>query len=300
MQQTPTQQVKEATAEPPQPRPQPPPQPPQPQPAQPPVPQLVPASTDEGGAGAVTTVAVVSPVAAAEAGSSGSGRRVMLRSCYDPTPKVIDILLGVGSSQQGFTLVGRQMPTRWAYEFCTPDGRVVSNKVALELAQANGAAAAQAPSLPRQRGRQKQERRSSASTLWFREMTSQAGWQMKVGGLRRSGGLHTPFYVWTKAGVTKRSALAVYNAMQPLSRPGLPRWMDPAIVAKTGTPRVEEDCDEEIEEEGEEEEVEVEVEVVVLKAEAVDEEGEVGGGAPHQREPAGLCLNKSDDEAAST
>lgn len=86
----------------------------------------------------------------------------------------------------------------------------------------------------------------------------------------------------------------VYNALQPLS-PDLPRWMDPAIVAKTGTPRVEEDCDEEIEEEGEEEEVEVEVEVVVLKAEAVDEEGEVGGGAPHQREPAGLCLNKSDD-----
>ena len=136
----------------------------------------------------------------------------------------------------------------------------------------------------------------SASVLWFREVASRAGWQMKVGGLRRSGGnAGAPFHVWTKAGVTKRSALAVYNAMQPLSRPDLPQWMDPAIVAKTGTPRVEEHCDEEIEEEGEEEEVEVEVEVVVLKAEAVDAEGEVGGGAPHQREPAGLCLNKSDD-----
>ena len=140
----------------------------------------------------------------------------------------------------------------------------------------------------------------SASVLWFREVASRAGWQIQVGGSRRSGGnARAPFHVFTKAGVTKRSALAVYNATQPLSRPDLPRWMDPAIVAKTGTPRVEEDCDEEIEEEGEEEEVEVEVEVVVLKAEAVDEEGaregEVGGGAPHQREPAGLCLNKSDD-----
>ena len=136
----------------------------------------------------------------------------------------------------------------------------------------------------------------STSTLWFREVASQAGWQVKGGGSRRSGAYAgMPIHLWEKAGVTKRSPLAVYNALQPLSRPGLPQWMDPAIVAKTGTPRVEEDCDEEIEEEGEEEEVEVEVEVVVLKAEAVDEEGEVAGGAPHQREPAGLCLNKSDD-----
>ena len=277
----------------------------------------------------------------------------MLRTCYDPSPKVIDTILGVGSSQQGFTLVGRQMVSsgRWATEFRKPDGRVVSNdKAALELAQANGAAAPHAPSLPRQPGRQKQERRISKSALWFREVASQAGWQVKGGGSRRSGAYAgTPIHLWEKAGVTKRSPLAVYNALQPLSRPDLPQWMDPAIVAKTGTPRVEEDCDEDIEEEGEEEEVEVEVEVVVLKAEAVwfaspssatrspsrtchpssrahdadpratracaagappngrsrngspvlaghrhrpglrlpllDEEGEVGGGAPHQREP---------------
>ena len=138
----------------------------------------------------------------------------------DPTPLVIDSLIGSGAHEKGFRLARAQMRQSGRVDtvFCWPDGRQSSQKKALAHASRLGVPAP--PEAP-----WGAERKRAPRHVWHELVVRSAGWvKDPAGGGRRSGG--EPIVAWVKDGATRvQSARAAYDRIPTSVRPERPEWM---------------------------------------------------------------------------
>ena len=137
----------------------------------------------------------------------------------DPTPQVIDSLIGPGAHGKGFRLArGKRQPSgRVNTVFCWPGGGQSDKPRALAHARQLGVPVAQ--EVPRGA-----ERTRAPRHVWYETVVARVGWQKQdEGGGKRSSG--KPIVAWVNSGAVAYSARAAYRLIPIAERPKLPEWM---------------------------------------------------------------------------